>query len=122
MFSLDENQIEQNKAKFQPVFHANIQHGAHQLVLCHQTGSLPFTRFEITVLQWLPDQLKCHWNGDVSNVIQAVEQIEALHSLAFAMIIMPAHHFVFVCIGLFLNGVINQRRPPLPVRLCGRRL
>ena len=45
-------------------------------------GSLPFARFEIIRLQRLSDQLKCHRNGDVAHVMQTVEHIETLHSLA----------------------------------------
>ena len=73
--------VEQDKAKLQLVFHPNLQHGAHPLVLGHQTGSLPFARFEITVFQGLPDQLKCHRKGEVTNVVQAGEQMEALPAL-----------------------------------------
>lgn len=111
-------EVEQDKAKLQLVFHANIQHASHQLVLWYQTGSLLFACFEITVLQWLPDQLKRHGHGGVSNMIEAIEQIEALHRLALAVIIMPTHHFVFVRIRLFLYGVIKDQDRLFPFYLA----
>jgi hypothetical protein len=119
MFSLDENQMS-NKTELQLVFHTNIQHGSHQLVLGDQTGSFLFVRLEVTVCQRLADQLKGHWDGDLSNLIQTVEQIEALHRSAFAVIIMPAHHLVFVRVGLFLDGVVKDQDRILPFHLANR--
>ena len=74
----------------------------------NQASSFSFVRLEITVFQWLANQLKGHWDRDVFDLIQTIEQVETLHRSAFTVIIMPAHHLVFVCVGLFLNGIVKD--------------
>jgi hypothetical protein len=58
---------------------------------------------------------------ELSHVVHAVEQIEALHCFAFPMIIMPAHHFVFVGIRLFLHRIVKNQDRILPFYFADRR-
>lgn len=108
-------------AKQQFVLHTYLSHGSHQFTLGDQTGSFSLVRFEITILNRLFDQLKSHRNRDAVHVVQAIEQVETLHCPAFAVIIMPAHDFVFIRIGLFLDGVIKNQNGIFPFNLADRR-
>src|SRR3990172_4020138 len=120
MFSLDANQVSNKTKRNNSLFCTHLEDVSHQFVLGHQTGSFSLARLEIAILRWLFDEFKGYWNGYILHMVQAIEQVETLHSPTLTMIIMPAHHFVFIGVRLFLNGIVKNQYRILPFHLANR--
>lgn len=113
MFSLDENQIS-NKTKRNSTLFCTQTWSISRINSFFVTGSFVLVRLEIAIPNWFFDDLERHRNGNVINMVQTVEKIEALYCPTFAVVIMPTHHFIFVGIGLFLNRVFEYQYPVFP--------
>ena len=48
---------------------------------------------------------------DIAHVLQAVEDVNAFDSAVSAMVEVPCDDFVFIAVGLFLDGVVEDHHP-----------
>ena len=68
------------------------------------------------------DDFKRQRQVDIAHVIQAVEDVYALDRAAFAMVEVPCDDFVFIAVGLFLDGVVEDQRPVVRFNVADGRL
>ena len=55
------------------------------------------------------DEFAGHRQGDALSVIDTVKQVDAFDGAVLAMVEVPGDEFVFVRIGLFLDGVVEDQ-------------
>ena len=83
---------------------------AQVLVFGGGAFALELLGFYLAILQVLVDDFKRQRQVDIARVIQAVEDVYALDRAVFAMVEVPCDDFVFIAVGLFLDGVVEDQR------------
>ena len=97
----------QHVTKLKLIITANIQHLPKVFILSGFSLALNFFGLHIAILDRLFYQFVGDRNGDVSNMVNEVEKVNAFYRTPKGVVEMPCNQIVLVTVEFLLNSVVR---------------